>query len=199
MNYLAHFLLAGPDDELRLGALLGEVVKGRVERYSAPGTTDRLRTGIRLHRTIDSFTDAHPIVRRSKQRIVERYGRASGVVVDLFYDHVLAREWATHGVDALDTFVAGVYDTLYDHLSRVPRHARPIVHAMAQDDWLASYATVPGIARALRGLSRRSPAAVGIGTAAEELVARYDEFAADFAEFFPDLRRHAEEFVTDAR
>ena len=111
MNFLAHFLLSGDDDELRLGNLLGDVVKGRVERYDHPGAPSGCATGIRLHRTIDSFSDAHPVVRRSKQRIAARYGRLSGVIVDVYYDHVLAREWADDGEGALDVYAADVYRT----------------------------------------------------------------------------------------
>ena len=75
MNFLAHFLLSGDDHDLLLGNLLGDIVKGRVERYVHAGTTERIRDGIRLHRTIDSFSDTHPVVRRSKPRIA---GRTAG-------------------------------------------------------------------------------------------------------------------------
>ncbi len=88
MNFLAHFLLSANEDDLRLGNLLGDIVKGRVERFDHPGVNERMRTGIRLHRTIDSFSDSHAVVRRSKQRIAARYGRLSGVIVDVYYDHV---------------------------------------------------------------------------------------------------------------
>jgi acyl carrier protein phosphodiesterase len=93
MNYLVHFLLSGDDDELRLGNLLGDFVKGRVERWAHPGLTERLRIGIQMHRTIDAFSDCHPAVHRSKRILAPAYGRLSGVIVDVFYDHALARRW----------------------------------------------------------------------------------------------------------
>jgi acyl carrier protein phosphodiesterase len=198
VNFLAHFLLSGDDEELRLGNLLGDVVKGRVERYAHPGATDRMRTGIRLHRAIDSYSDAHPVVRRSKQRIAARYGRLSGVIVDVYYDHVLAREWAVHGEGVLAAFAADVYRTLRGNLDRLPADVHPLVHAMSRGDWLTRYAEIAHIAAALRGMSRRTPVAAGIGTAAEELARDYEDVAADFAEFFPELRAHCETFLAAA-
>lgn len=197
MNHLAHFLLSANDDELRLGNLLGDVVKGRVEHYVHPGVTDRMRAGIRLHRTIDSFSDSHAVVRRSKQRIAGRYGRLSGVIVDVYYDHVLAREWAAHGEGSLTWFAGDVYRTLRTNLSRLPGRVHPLVQAMTRGDWLAGYADIDNVAWALRGMARRARVAAGIGTAAEELARDYDEVSADFAEFFPELRAHCARFLDD--
>jgi acyl carrier protein phosphodiesterase len=197
VNFLAHFLLSADDDELRLGNLLGDFVKGRVERYAHPGVSERMRTGIRLHRAIDSFSDGHVIVRRSKQRIAGRYGRLSGVIVDVYYDHVLAREWHAHGTGDLAAFAGDVYRTLRGNLARLPPGVHPLVHAMTRGDWLSAYAAIQGIEDALRGMAHRSRVAAGIGTAAEELVSHYDAFAADFTEFFPALRAHCERFLDE--
>lgn len=106
MNYLAHALLSGPDDELRLGNFLGDFVKGRVENYQGPHVTERLREGIRLHRAIDSFTDQHPVVRRSKTRLSSRYGLRSGVIVDVTYDHFLAKKWKNFEAEDLNEYSA---------------------------------------------------------------------------------------------
>ena len=196
MNFLAHFLLSADDDELRLGNLLGDIVKGRVERFTHPGTTERMRTGIRLHRTIDSFSDRHPVVRRSKQRIAVKYGLLSGVLVDVYYDHVLAREWATHGTGGdLHTFVDDVHRTLHTNIARLPADVHPLVRAMTRGRWLTEYASIEGIARALLGMSRRTPVAAGVAGAAEDLAAHYDAFSADFAAFFPDLRAHCAAYL----
>ena len=198
MNFLAHFLLSANDEDLRLGNLLGDFVKGRVERYAHPGVTERVRTGIRLHRAIDSFSDAHPVVRRTKQRISPRYGRLSGVIVDVYYDHVLAREWATHGEGDLSAFAADVYRTLHENLARLPDEIHPLVRAMSHGDWLAGYAERSYVERALRGMARRTAVARDIGTAGEELAAQYDLIADDFGEFFPELRDHCSAFLAEA-
>jgi acyl carrier protein phosphodiesterase len=190
VNHLLHFLLAGDDEDLRLGSLLGDVVKGRVARYDHPGANERLRAGIQLHRTIDSFSDQHAAVRRSKQRLAPRYGRLSGVIVDIFYDHVLARTWPMHHPQPLPAFTQDIYRTLRTNLSRLPAQVHPLVHAMSRSDWLLAYAEIDGIDRALRGLAHRSPVARGLAPAAAELDRHYEAYAADFEVFLPDLQAH---------
>lgn len=198
MNHLLHFLLARDDEDLRLGSVLGDIVKGRVERFAHPGVTPQLRTGIQLHRTIDSFSDQHPAVHRSKQRLAPQYGRLSGVLVDVFYDHVLARTWEVHHRVSLADFTQDVYRTLRTNLPRLPTAIHPLVHAMTRHDWLLSYADIDGIDRALRGMAQRMPVARGIAPAAAELERHYDAFADDFAAFFPELHAHTAAFL-DAR
>jgi acyl carrier protein phosphodiesterase len=196
MNYLVHFLLAGNDEELRLGNLLGDFVKGRVERFEHPGLTDRVRTGIAMHRAIDAFSDRHAAVRRSKGIVAPEYGKLSGVIVDMFYDHVLARRWAEHHPSALSAHAQDVYRTLRSNLHRLPSSVHPLIHAMSHGDWLRGYASQRGIERALQGLAARRPVAAGIGTAGRLLSTHFDHFSADFDEFLPDLRVRCEEFVT---
>lgn len=198
MNFLAHFLLADDDDELRVGSLLGDVVKGRLERYVHPGTTERIRLGIRLHRAVDSFSDRHEAAGRSRRRLAARYGRLAGVLVDVFYDHVLARTWRAHHAQPLDVFARDVYRTLTDHRARLPGAAQPLARAMIRGNWLTAYARLEGIDVALRGMARRSPVARDIAGASADLARDYDDFAADFAQFFPDLRAHAAGILADA-
>jgi acyl carrier protein phosphodiesterase len=195
MNYLVHFLLAGDDEELRLGNVLGDFVKGRVERFAHPGLTDRIRTGIQLHRAIDAYSDHHPAVIRSKRILAPEYGRLSGAIVDVFYDHVLARRWADHHHRPLPDYSQEVYRTLRDNLHRLPDALHPLVHAMSRGDWLHGYSSQRGIDRALQGMAARRPVAAAIGTAGRRLADHFDRFAADFEEFMPDLRVRTEEFL----
>ena len=197
MNYLVHFLLAGDDDELRLGNVLGDFVKGRVERFEHRGLTERLRTGIQLHRTIDAFSDRHPAVLRSKRILAPDYGRLSGVIVDVFYDHVLARRWAEHHPRPLPVYAQEVYRTLQDNLHRLPLALHPLVTAMSRGDWLRGYASRHGIDRTLQGMATRRPVAAGIGTAGRMLGDHFERFSADFDEFLPALRVCCETFLAE--
>ena len=197
MNYLVHFLLAGDDEELRLGDVLGDFVKGRVERFEHPGLTARMRTGIQLHRTIDTFSDHHPAVLRSKRILAPAYGRLSSVIVDVFYDHVLARRWAEHHPRSLPDYTQDVYRTLRGNLHRLPAAVHPLIHAMSRGDWLRAYATEDGIERALQGMAQRRPVAAGIGTAGQRLIEHFERFSADFDEFLPDLRIRCREFLAE--
>jgi len=197
VNYLVHFFLAGDDEELRLGNLLGDFVKGRVERFEHPGVTERLRTGIQMHRAIDAFSDRHPAVHRSKQILAPEYGRLSAVIVDVFYDHVLARRWTEYHARPLPAYTQDVYRTLCGNLHRMPAGVHPLVESMARGDWLRGYASPRGIERALQGMARRRPVAATIGTAGRLLTDHFDRFSADFDEFFPDLRARSAEFLDE--
>jgi acyl carrier protein phosphodiesterase len=195
VNYLVHFLLAGDDDELRLGNLLGDFVKGRVERFEHQGLTKRLRAGIQMHRTIDTFSDRHPAVHRSKRILASEYGRLSGVIVDVFYDHVLARRWTEHHPSPLSVYAQDVYRTLGGNLHRLPAGVHLLVRSMTRGDWLGGYASPRGIERALQGMARRRPVAAEIGTAGRMLADHFDRFSDDFDEFLPDLRMRCAEFL----
>ena len=197
MNYLVHFLLAGDDDELRLGNLLGDFVKGRVERFAYPGITDRLRTGIQMHRAIDAFSDGHPAVHRSKRILSAEYGRLSGVIVDVFYDHVLACRWAEHHPRPLQDYTQEIYRTLNGNLHRLPAPVHPLILSMSRGDWLRGYASQRGIERALQGMAQRRAVAAEIGTAGRLLADHFDRFSADFDEFLPELRVRCEEFLAE--
>ncbi len=197
MNFLMHFFLAGDDEELRLGNLLGEFVKGRVERFEHPGLTARLRTGIQMHRAIDSFSDRHPAVHRSKRILAAEYGRLSGVIVDVFYDHVLARRWAEHHAQPLAEYAQDVYGTLNRNLQRVPSALHPLIANMRRNDWLQGYADVRGIELALQGIARRRPVAANIGTAGRLVAEHFDRFSDDFDQFVPELRASCAAFLAD--
>ncbi len=195
MNYLVHFLLAGDDDELRLGNLLGDFVKGRVQRFEHQGVTERLRAGIQMHRAIDAFSDRHPAVHRSKRIVAQEYGRLSAVIVDVFYDHVLARRWTEHHPQPLSVYAQDVYRTLGGNLHRLPAGVHPLVRSMTRGDWLGGYASARGIERALQGMAQRRPVAATIGTAGRMLADHFDRFSDDFDEFLPDLRTRCAEFL----
>ena len=94
--------------------------------------TERLRIGIQMHRAIDAFSDRHPAVRRSKSILTPEYGRLSGVIVDVFYDHVLARRWPEHHPRPLSVFTQDVYRTLRGNLHRMPAAVHPLIDAMSE-------------------------------------------------------------------
>ena len=197
MNYLVHFLLAGEDDDLRLGSFLGDFVKGRVDGAAHRGLSERQRIGIQLHRTVDAFSDRHPAVDRSKRLLRPDYGRLSGVIVDVFYDHVLARRWTEHHPQPLGAYTQDVYRTLRANVHRMPAAVHPLIAAMSHGDWLRGYSSLAGINGALHGMAARRPSAAGIETAGRVLSDQFDRFSEDFDEFLPDLRMHCWQFLAD--
>ena len=187
MNFLGHLALSPPEDDALLGSLLGDFVKGPLgDRYPGP-----LGAAIALHRRIDSFTDAHPLVAASRARVGPAHRRYAGIMVDLYYDHFLARRWASYHDEPLAQFSARVYALLERRSEALPERLRAIAPRMAAHDWFGSYAEVDNIGRALEGIGRRLRRGNGLVGADADLRRDYAGFEADFAAFYPEVRRFA--------
>jgi len=182
MNYLAHLFLSANDPGDLIGNLAVDFVKGR-----CPYTRPAILAGMARHHRIDNFTDAHPAFRASRRRIDPPRHRYAGVVVDLFYDHLLAVSWPRYAGQTLDEFSAWVYGQLQAHQELLPPRLQRSLPRMIGDHWLGNYARAEGIARALHSLSRRSRRATDLTPALADLTTHYDAFAADFHAFFPAL------------
>ncbi|MBP9892021.1 MAG: DUF479 domain-containing protein [Planctomycetes bacterium] len=187
MNYLAHLLLADQSPASLVGGLLGDFAKG-LDVSSLPPA---VRAALLQHRRIDVFTDAHPLVRRSRARVSREFARFSGILVDVFYDHFLARNWQAHAHEPLHSFASRVYGALREHEILLPERLARVLPRMAREDWLCGYAEVENVGHALAGLERRFSRPTGLSRALVELTGNYDAMHADFAEFFPQLRSFA--------
>lgn len=187
MNFLGHLALSPPGDDALLGSLLGDFVKGPLgERYAGP-----VGAAIVLHRRIDTYTDAHPCVVASRARVGSTHRRYAGILIDMYYDHFLARYWADFHDEPLIEFSARIYALLERRRAELPETLRFIAPRMAARDWLGSYAAVENIGRALEGIGtrlRRGNALIG---ADADLRRDYAGFEADFSAFFPDATRFA--------
>lgn len=193
MNFLAHLYLSDGSDEGLLGALMGDFVKGPLVDAYPPG----ILRGIALHRRIDAFTDSHPVVLRSKQRVSGQRRRYAGIMVDMFYDHFLARDWGDFSDEPLDGFTRKAYGLLAEHADLLPERLRRIAPAMARTDWLGSYAHVESIRTALDRMARRLKRENTLPGSADELEGRYPEFEQDFRAFLPEVQRYAQSRAAD--
>ncbi len=187
MNYLAHLYLSPPDEDAWLGSLLGDFVKGPLGGRYAPS----VNAAIRLHRKLDAFTDANAAVQRSKSRISRERRRYAGIMIDMFYDHFLARSWQEFHDESLAAFSARVYALLERRRAELPERLQFVAPRMAARDWLGSYASTASIHRALDGIGTRLRRANRLAGAGAELLADYAGFEADFREFLPEARAFA--------
>ncbi len=187
MNYLAHLYLSGPDDDVLLGSLMGDFVKGPLDGRHGAAITH----GIALHRKIDSFTDAHPLVRASKARVSPERRRYAGIMVDMFYDHFLARYWTEFSDEPLAAFTQRVYAVLARRSDVLPERLRSMAPTMSRTDWLGSYAQVESIHAALNRMGRRLKRENRLLDSAQELERDYGAFEQDFRAFLPEVGRFA--------
>jgi acyl carrier protein phosphodiesterase len=116
MNFLAHIYLSFGNDEITLGNFIADSIRGNKHKH----LPINVQKGIMLHRAIDTFTDAHPTVRKSTKRLHKNYSHYSGVIVDIFYDHFLAKNWEQYSDTPLDVFVEQFYDLLEENYTILP-------------------------------------------------------------------------------
>ena len=166
-----------------LGNFIADMVKGRQIDNFNQGIVD----GILLHRKIDAFTDTHPVVEQSKMRLRNKYRLYSAVVVDMFYDHFLARNWSNYSSLPLNQFVKHAYNILLRNYFMLPVRARYMLPFMVSANWLVSYSNLESLQQVFEGMARRTPFDSGMENAVFDLVAFYKEFEEEFHSFFPEL------------
>ena len=152
MNFLAHIYLSGDNELVTIGNFIADGIRGKKYKLYA----DEIQIGIQLHRAIDSFTDAHPIFRRSTKRLHKNYGHYSGVIVDIFYDHFLAKNWKKYSDIPLADYVDVFYESLKKHIDILPERYKHMTPIMIEGNWLLSYASIQGIQSVLNGMNRRT-------------------------------------------
>jgi acyl carrier protein phosphodiesterase len=183
MNWLAHLVLSEPTSAFRIGNLLPDILPWSEWRMLPA----KYQGGIECHRLIDSFTDSHVLFRRSVNRIEAPFRRYGGILVDVFYDHLLARTWSRYERIPLIQFAAEFYDSLPEHQVDLPPLAYSRLLQMKAGDWLCSYRELAGVRRALEGIGSRFRKPVPLGEATAQLELHYHGLSDDFAEFFPEL------------
>lgn len=187
MNYLAHLHLGGQRPEQLLGSLYGDFVKGRLQGHFSA----EIEGAIQLHRRIDMFTDRHPLVDQALSRFSQTRRRYAGIVIDVFFDHCLARDWALYASEPLERFTGEVYRLLAAE-PNLPGRLADIAPHMAAHDWLGSYREFAVLERVLGGISRRLSRPEELAAAMDELQVLYEPLSEDFRAFYPQLQGFAE-------
>jgi len=184
MNFLAHAMLAEKTPALMVGGVIGDWIKGPL-----PGClpTD-LAQGVALHRAIDGFVETHPAFRCSRARVSHERRRYAGVLVDIFYDHLLARDWERYQPVILPIYCQSIYQQIEARMDDLPDSACFAMRLMAQEDWLQSYAVLDGIADVLRRMAQRAKRPNPLAGGEAEFLADSSGFAADFEWLFSDAR-----------
>lgn len=169
---------------LAIGNFIADHVKGSmVEQYEG-----EVRDGIRLHRLIDAFTDSHPVVEESKARLRPDFRKYAPVIVDIYYDHFLARDWKQYHHQSLENYASDTYAMLRKYESLLPERTKHMLSYMEPQNWLVKYSTLDGMQRALTGLSRRTTFESNMQHAHLFLEKHYADFEKEFNAFFPELR-----------
>lgn len=183
MNFLAHIYLSFNDKEVTLGNFIADSIRGNKFEH----LPERVQKGIVLHREIDTFTDAHAIPKKSSKKLHQNYGHYSRVIVDIYYDHFLAKNWNQYSQVPLADFVDQFYDLLEESYPILPDGIKRMMPYMISDNWIYNYSKLDGIANVLNGMNRRTANKSKMNFAILDLQEHYDAFEEEFFHFFEEL------------
>jgi len=191
MNYLAHAYLSFNYDEILAGNMISDFVKGK-KRYDYP---TGIQLGITLHREIDRFTDTHQSVKKAKEIFRPSYRLYSGAIIDVIFDHFLAKEELLFTEEGLENFTNNTYKRLDLYSMHFPEKFAVLFPYMKKQNWLFNYRENWGISRSLGGLVRRSAYMTESETAYNLFLENYDLLSGYFKEFFPDIKSFTINFL----
>ncbi len=195
MNFLAHLYLSQNNTNIMIGNFIADHIRGNnYESFSK-----EIQQGIFLHREIDTFTDAHEIVRKSKRRLHERYRHYDGVIIDIFYDYFLAKNWADYSeiplaiyTDSINKLFGGISDQL-------PVKSQNFIKYMIEYNILFNYQNKEGIEKVLNGMNARTKGKSQMNLAIEDLRILETELQEDFTLFFKDLIAHTNKKIKEIK
>lgn len=189
MNFLAHLYLSGNDEQLMIGNFIADSVKGSKYKDYPEG----IKRGILLHRAIDFYSDNHPVFLKSVERLRPGYHKYAGVIVDIFYDHFLAKNWKEYSERPLEQYVREVHSLMLKNVLHMPARSLMFLRYAMRTNRLVSYGTLNGIGEVLNGMSRRTAFKSNMELSIKDLNEHYPLFELEFREFF----REAEKFVAE--
>lgn len=189
MNYLAHCYLSNNDEQTLVGNFIGDFVKGSNHSLYP----DKIQQGILLHRKIDSFTDNSEIVKESKRIFSPSYGRYSGIIVAVVYDHFLSTHWTEHSHLPREVFIQNTYNTLHKHYQILPPRAKKLIPSIIYHNWMRYYASFYGLEKVLTRMAKRTSLPAETKECIVILKENYNELDAHFLKFFKELKDYVKE------
>lgn len=191
MNFLAHIYLSGDNDLMKIGNFMADGIRGK----NFDAFPMEIQKGIILHRAIDTFTDAHPIFRQSTKRLHANYHHYSGIIVDIFYDHFLAKNWSNYSNEKLDHFTKRFYQSLADNYDLLTLKTQKMMPYMIDHNWLLSYQSIEGIENVLVKMDTRMKRESNMRFSVAELRTFYADFEHEFTHFFEELMAHSNQKI----
>lgn len=190
MNYLAHLFLSCQDEDLVIGNFIADSIRNKEVASFSLG----IQQGINLHRKIDSYTDTHPIVRQGTRRLHPYHHKYAPVVIDIFFDNLLAHNWDRYSVEPLPVFAQRMYHILTERQLDLPLKMQKYVPNMIANDWLQKYGTTEGLQYTFERMDQRTKFPSNFKNAVSHLQADFELFNEEFNLFFPDVQQMVAEF-----
>ena len=193
MNWLAHAFLSRTNVEYRVGNILPDLVSITVLKEFSPP----FQEGIRCHREIDKFTDAHPIVKKGIQRLPANYKRYGGILTDVFYDHFLAKNWQHYSSISLSNFTKQFHADRKRIERDIPADIYEKFQSILEHKIFEAYENVSGIEIALQRIDLRLRHPANLSGAITVLENYYSDYESEFSDFFSELQYHVKPLLSD--
>ena len=191
MNFLAHLYLSGNDEQFMIGNFIADSVKGSKFKNYPEG----ISKGIKLHRAIDFYSDNHPVFLKSVERLRPNYHKYAGVIVDIFYDHFLAKNWKDYSKKPLHVYAEEVHSLMLKNADIMPERSAMFLKYAIKHNWLVAYGTLDGIGEVLYGMSRRTTFKSNMELSINDLKENYHLFEKEFKEFFERIEKFVQEWL----
>lgn len=186
MNYLAHSYLSFNHEEIIIGNFIADSIRGNNYLHLPKVIVN----GILLHRKIDVFTDSHPIFLASKRRFSKDFDKYSGILMDIFYDHFLAKNFSLYSTVSLTDYSKNIYTILTKNMHHIPEPGQHFFKYMTERNVLVNYASIEGISVVLEHFSHRIKHRYQLNHAIPILKGNYQETEEEFKTFFEELKEY---------
>ena len=191
MNFLAHIYLSGNSEGLIIGNYIADGVKGR----QLDVFHNEITKGIILHRKIDTYTDTHAIVEKSKARLRPVYRKYASVIIDILYDHYLAANWKNYSDVPLFEYTKNIYGLIKKHEHILPEKSKLFMQYMIKNDILNAYRNLNGVEEVLKGMAQRTSFESNMNLSIKEIKEYYFLFEEEFFQFFPDIQKYVNQEI----
>lgn len=193
MNYITHLFLSGSDDGLIVGNFIGDSVKGK-DYLNYPESIQR---GILLHRHIDFYTDTHPTIHKSKSYLVSTYNHWAGVLIDIFYGHILTLYFKNYTSESLNNFANRVQNVLLDHYEYLTEDTKMFLDYSIKYNRIEHFDKIQTVDEVLKGIAGRTKYVSNIENASADLLYHLENLTRDFEQFFPQLITETQNYISN--
>ncbi len=183
MNYLAHLFLSFDNEDIITGNFLADMISNKIVKTYPEG----IRKGIFIHRKIDTYTDDHPVVLKGVRRLYDRHSKYASVLIDIYYDYLLAKNWDKYSEESMQTFANKTYEVLRNNMDCMSERIQHRLIGMTKANWLMSYRTLEGIGYAIERVKKRVSKPELMEGALDSLLQDLDQLDEEFNRFFPEV------------
>ena len=185
MNYLAHAYLSGDNNNLLIGNFIADHLRGNDFKNISPAIIE----GILLHRQIDTFTDSHSEFKKVKRLFYNGFEKHSGILVDIYFDYLLAKKFELHHHQSLQSFSHKVYQIYSEHQHIMPQSSTRFLDYVIKNNIYNAYGTLEGIEKVLFHLSQRIKHNVSLHDSVLLFKQQEAEITVHFNLFIEDLKK----------